>query len=117
MYRQQEVENLVVEFTNALGSHNSSAVYVALFRVMKAFLNTSPPGVVKFNQPESDRELTEALARKFIAHGRGDEVPAEDKQFLEKLGDQFARHMDLWKFHKTLMEFVESFSPSTQRGR
>jgi hypothetical protein len=27
MYEQQEVENLVVEFTNALGGHNSSAVY------------------------------------------------------------------------------------------
>jgi len=108
MYKQQEVENLVTEFANAFNGHSTIVTYAALFLTMKHFLNTSPPAVVKGNQPESDRELTEALARSFIAHGRGDEVPAEDKQLLEKLGDQFARHMELWKVHKNIMEFVES---------
>jgi len=108
MYKQQEVENLATEFANAFNGYSAIVTYAALFLAMKAFLNTSPPAVVKGNQPEGDRELTEALARSFIAHGRGDEVPAEDKQFLQKLGDEFAQHMELWKFHKNIMEFVES---------
>lgn len=102
------MEELVAKFTNAMEAQSSIVIYAALFLTLKALLNTTPPAAVKGGLPDSDREFTQALARSFIAQGKGEQVPEEDKQGLERLGDQFARHVELWKAHKDIMEFVRS---------
>jgi hypothetical protein len=105
MYKQEEVAALVTKFTEVLNGHSNIAVYVALHMTMKGFLNTTPPAVAKAND---DAAINQALARTFIAHGRGDEVPLEDKRGSTPMGDEYAAHMDRWKAHKDIMEFTRS---------
>jgi len=69
----------------------------------KGFLNTTPPAVAK---ADDDEAISQALARAFIAHGRGDEVSPEDKRVSVPMGDEYATHMNRWKAHKDIMEFA-----------
>ena len=107
MYRQKEVQELAEEFTKALDGHNSIAIYIALHLTMKSFLNTTPPAAVKADDTAG---IVKALARSFQAHSRENEIPAEDREHLEKLGDEYARHMMMWKTHKDLMEFASKIT-------